>query len=274
MAKEKPTTKTIEDGYFHISNSGLTFRLLEKSTPSKNDEGSSISWEVEIRLGAFGHGVSFRYPILANMAEYFANVFGRLHQRMLDLANTGDYKAVNGYGSARNVQATIADGLKFDALLKEEGHLEVTCWHAAGCDSSGYSSTIGYSSPGMEDQGEGSDLEKKWVARGARLQELKALFGDIETDGSSYSLLPIDEELRSNTRTMTWNEEWAGGPGRGEKAAKAIGDYFVKHPDQFKIYTPGFSEAKRRLILSRLGIVDQELIAECLQIKQEGQATS
>jgi hypothetical protein len=279
MPKDKPVTTTIEDGYFHISNSGLTFRLLEKATPSSKDGfGPYLSWEVEIRLGAFGHGVSFRFPIVANMAEYFANVFGRLHQRMLDLRMSGDYKSVNGestFSRVNDVKVSIADGLNFHEILNQEGHLAVQRSHSASGDSDGnFASSINYHAPGMEDQGEGSDLEKKWKARRARLRELKAPLGNIRTDGGAYSLLSLSEDLLKSTWEMTWDDTWTDGPARGKKAKKAIGDYFVKNPEQFKVYTPGFSEAMRRLVLNRLGIVDQELIAECLQVKSEGQATS
>lgn len=278
MAKNKPVTKTIEDGYFHISNSGLTFRLLEKATPSSREgNGPSITWEIEIRLGAFGHGVSFRFPLMANMAEYFANVFGRLHTRMVELRMSGLYETVNGespHGGVKNVEVSVAGGLKFDDILDAEGHPDVACWHGAGQDANGSYSSITYRLPGGDPQGEGSELESQWKARMARLRELKAPLGAINTSGGSYRLLALDEDLLQNVREMAWTDEWTEGPTRGAKAKQLIGNYFECHPDCFKLYSPGFSEAKRRLVLSRLGIVDQELIAECLQIKLEGQATS
>lgn len=242
MTRSKTTSKIIEEGYFHISNSGLTFRIIENQN-HWDEHGECVDWDVEIRFGAFGHGTSYRFPVMSNMAEYLANVFGRLHKRMSKMRLSGDYFDINHDtglgGNLATVDAKIADGVDFREQMTAFGR-------------------------------QLSDEERREYRKQYRLLK-KPFFGDLEVTGGTY--LQELEKLRDMVREATYPEKYDG-PARLAKVKPDLRQVFVEAPQCFLVATGGMTQEKRLELLSNLGIVDQELIAECLQIKSEGQATS
>lgn len=111
---EETKTTVLEEGYFHISNSGLTFNLLEH-VRTWGDHGKVITWEVSIRFAAFGIETEFKFPILGNAAQYFGIVFTRLHERIERFRRGGDYHCVNRDGpystNICDVQVNVIDGI-------------------------------------------------------------------------------------------------------------------------------------------------------------------
>lgn len=116
MESDDENTKTtvLEEGYFHISNSGLTFRLLEH-VRVWGDHGNVVTWDISIQFNAFGIGTEFKFPILGNAAQYFGVVFTRLHERIERLRRSGEHHCVNRDGpystGTCDVQVNVVDGI-------------------------------------------------------------------------------------------------------------------------------------------------------------------
>lgn len=127
---------TLEEAYFHISNGGITFKIVEEAheresklyppspktiqvgydpTPIGIETRHNRRWYFEVRTSCFGAGTTFRFP-LGNpvMVAWTIDALKRVFNRMtLDLGKPTDGYEF-GFRDNRAAQVNHHDGNKVD----------------------------------------------------------------------------------------------------------------------------------------------------------------
>jgi hypothetical protein len=99
---------TLEEAYFHISNGGLTLKVVERidhrdrkiyepykpgetiaemkkrhDTPLGVVKLTNRRWYMEVKLNSYGGGVSFKFPLVPLIVGWLVEVLPRVHGHMM-----------------------------------------------------------------------------------------------------------------------------------------------------------------------------------------------
>lgn len=71
--------KVLESAYFHISNSGLTLKIVEKTHVNEED---TPTWHFHVDLNAFGTSVGFNFPLVPTIVRWIREALQRVETCM------------------------------------------------------------------------------------------------------------------------------------------------------------------------------------------------